>query len=189
MEMMRSLILCGLLISPLAACGDGEQAVSTATTPAETAFTNAVPLPLLLGDDSFIFQLASGAETITISAENGATVEARYEEENEQTGAAMSVLTFSQEGSSLTLYLPLELEAIPYPVRSWDSLDASVVMVYATVEQGENEFASNLLGTLRVSEVGEGVISGTLYFDATTEDSDLRITVAGDFRSIPYAKE
>ncbi len=184
MARLLPFLVSALLVSSLAACGgsgsDGE--------PTEVAvFSNAVPLPDYEGEEGFVLQIAGGAEPTTLSSDSGATVLTNLDAENAQTGTPMTQFVFAQgDDAMLTLYLPLGLEAVPYPLRSWEALDSSVTTVFASVQYGGQEFTSNLLGTLRVSEVGDGKISATFYFDGQQEEGGARVTVAGDFRGLNY---
>lgn len=177
------LVSLGLVVV-LAACGSGE----STSEPTEVAviFSNAVPLPDYSGEEGFVMQISSGGAPTTLSSDEGATVEVSFEDPNEETGTAITRISFSQsEETALTLYLPQGLEAVPYPIRSWESLGSEATTVFATVQFGGQDYAADLIGTLRVSEVGEGSMSATLYFD-NGGDEGARITVAGDFRGLTY---
>ena len=183
MTRLRPFLFCALLVFGLAACGgNGSEGESTEVA----VFSNAVPLPDYEGEEGFVLQIARGAGPTTLSSDSGATVVTNLDSENAQTGTPMSLIVFTQgDDATLTLYLPLDLEAVPYPLRSWEAVDSSVTTVFATVQYRGEEYASNLIGTLRVSEVGDGTISATLYFDGG-EEGGTRVTVAGDFRGLEY---
>ena len=173
-----------VLVIALAACG-GSDEVSEPTEVAAT-FSNAVPLPDYSGEVGFVLQIASGGVPTTLSSDEGAILEVRLEDPNEQTGTTITRYTFSREdGTSLSLYLPQELTAVPYPIRSWESLNSEATTIFATVQYEGQELAANMIGTLRVSEVDEGSLSATLYFDNGSNE-ETRITVAGDFRGLNY---
>ncbi|MCY4010404.1 MAG: hypothetical protein OXF22_11730 [Anaerolineaceae bacterium] len=173
-----------VLVMALAACGDSDG--TSEPTEVAVTFSNAVPLPDYSGEAGFVLQIASGGVPTTLSSDEGAIVEVLLEEANEQTGTTITRYHFSHEdGTALTLYLPQELSAVPYPIRSWESLDSEATTIFATVQYQGQELAANMIGTLRVSEVGEGTLSATLYFD-NGSDEETRITVAGDFRGLSY---
>lgn len=183
MTRLTPYLICSLLIVFLAACGGGG---SKSEPTAVAVFSNAVPLPDYEGEEGFVLQIASGSEPTTLSSDSGATVQANFDDPNEKTGTPITRLVFSQgDETALTLHLPQGLEAIPYPIRSWESLESSATTVFATVQFRGKEYAENLIGTLRVSEVSDGTISATLYFDGGPEGG-IRITVAGDFRGLDY---
>ena len=176
------LVSLGLVVV-LAACG-GES--TSEPTEVAVVFSNAVPLPDYSGEEGFVMQISSGGAPTTLNSDEGATVEVSLEDPNEETGTVITRVSFSQgEETALTLFLPQDLEAVPYPIRSWESLGSETTTVFATVQFGGQDYAADLIGTLRVSEVGEGSMSATLYFDNGGGEGT-RITVAGDFRGLTY---
>ena len=180
----QSVLILAVLIGLLAGCGGSGDEEPTEVV---TTFSNAIPLSAFSADEGFVMQVSSDGGSITeISSESGGVSEAQWEAENEQTGGPVALLNLAAGEDQLTLYLPPAMEAIPYPIRSWEALEAGKVQVYASIQYAGNTYARNVIGTLRVSKVGDGKFDATLYLDGANEDGSSNVSVAAEFRGLAY---